>query len=191
MTLIAGKISENDLMSKLVSSKKIMQKIDSNSYEKGFINENALNQDVENYVPNNNIQQPKRNNNISNIDKINNSNLPDVIKRAMIENPIEQISLNDGLNMNIVEGAKRLMELDNSKIKNTNIKKSPVSVTRSKEVDLNSLVPIIENVVRKVMDEKLNQILSTYQTTTLNETLVLKVGDSIFKGKITGVNSSK
>jgi hypothetical protein len=191
MTLIAGKISENDLMSKLVSSKKIMQKIDSNSYEKGFINENALNQDVENYVPNNNIQQPKRNNNISNIDKINNSNLPDVIKRAMIENPIEQISLNDGLNMNIVEGAKRLMELDNSKIKNTNIKKSPVSVTRSKEVDLNSLVPIIENVVRKVMDEKLNQILSAYQTTTLNETLVLKVGDSIFKGKITGVNSSK
>jgi hypothetical protein len=191
MTLIAGKISENDLMSKLVSSKKIMQKIDSNNYEKGFINENALNQDVENYVPNNNIQQPKRNNNISNIDKINNSNLPDVIKRAMIENPIEQISLNDGLNMNIVEGAKRLMELDNSKIKNTNIKKSPVSVTRSKEVDLNSLVPIIENVVRKVMDEKLNQILSAYQTTTLNETLVLKVGDSIFKGKITGVNSSK
>jgi hypothetical protein len=191
MTLIAGKISENDLMSKLVSSKKIMQKIDSNSYEKGFINENALNQDVENYVPNNNIQQPKRNNNISNIDKINNSNLPDVIKRAMIENPIEQISLNDGLNMNIVEGAKRLMELDNSKIKNTNIKKSPVSVTRSKEVDLNSLVPIIENVVRKVMDEKLNQILSAYQTTTLNETLVLKVGDSIVMGKITGVNSSK
>jgi hypothetical protein len=191
MTLIAGKISENDLMSKLVSSKKIMQKIDSNSYEKGFINENALNQDVENYVPNNNIQQPKRNNNISNIDKINNSNLPDVIKRAMIENPIEQISLNDGLNMNIVEGAKRLMELDNSKVKNTNIKKSPVSVTRSNEVDLNSLVPIIENVVRKVMDEKLNQILSAYQTTTLNETLVLKVGDSIFKGKITGVNSSK
>jgi hypothetical protein len=191
MTLIAGKISENDLMSKLVSSKKIMQKIDSNNYEKGFINENTLNQDVENYVPNNNIQQPKRNNNISNIDKINNSNLPDVIKRAMIENPIEQISLNDGLNMNIVEGAKRLMELDNSKIKNTNIKKSPVSVTRSKEVDLNSLVPIIENVVRKVMDEKLNQILSAYQTTTLNETLVLKVGDSIFKGKITGVNSSK
>jgi hypothetical protein len=191
MTLITGKISENDLMSKLVSSKKIMQKIDSNSYEKGFINENALNQDVENYVPNNNIQQPKRNNNISNIDKINNSNLPDVIKRAMIENPIEQISLNDGLNMNIVEGAKRLMELDNSKVKNTNIKKSPVSVTRSNEVDLNSLVPIIENVVRKVMDEKLNQILSAYQTTTLNETLVLKVGDSIFKGKITGVNSSK
>jgi hypothetical protein len=45
--------------------------------------------------------------------------------------------------------------------------------------------------VRKVMDEKLNQILSAYQTTTLNETLVLKVGDSIFKGKITGVNSSK
>jgi hypothetical protein len=53
------------------------------------------------------------------------------------------------------------------------------------------VLPIIENVVRKVMDEKLNQILAAQQTQSVNENLVLKVGDSIFKGKITGVNKAK
>jgi hypothetical protein len=41
------------------------------------------------------------------------------------------------------------------------------------------------------MDEKLNQILTASTTSSINENLVLKVGDSIFKGKITGVNKSK
>jgi hypothetical protein len=56
---------------------------------------------------------------------------------------------------------------------------------------MDTLSVLIENVVRKVMDEKLNSFLSSQQTTSINENLVLKVGDSIFKGKITGVNKSK
>ncbi len=58
-------------------------------------------------------------------------------------------------------------------------------------VDMNSIATLIENTVRKVMDEKLNQLLAAHQTSTINENLVLKVGDSIFKGKITGVNKAK
>ena len=60
---------------------------------------------------------------------------------------------------------------------------------------IQQLTPIIENIVRKtiddVMDRKLTQILTAQQTMSLNENLVLKVGDSIFKGKITGVNKAK
>jgi hypothetical protein len=56
---------------------------------------------------------------------------------------------------------------------------------------MNALATLIENTVRKVMDEKLSQILTAQQTSTINENLVLKVGDSIFKGKITGVNKAK
>jgi molybdopterin-binding protein len=62
-------------------------------------------------------------------------------------------------------------------------------------VDINQLKPIIENIVRKtvteILDTKLNQILTAQQTLSINENLVLKVGDSVFKGKITGVNKSK
>ena len=57
------------------------------------------------------------------------------------------------------------------------------------------LTPIIENIIRKTLDEivdkKLNQILTAHQTASLNENLVLKVGDSIFSGKITGVKNVK
>jgi hypothetical protein len=73
------------------------------------------------------------------------------------------------------------------------------STQRSSSVDSSDLVkqltPIIENIVRKtvveIMDSKLNQILTAQQTMSINENLVLKVGDSVFKGKITGVNKSK
>jgi hypothetical protein len=56
---------------------------------------------------------------------------------------------------------------------------------------MNAMAVLIENAVRKVMDEKLTQILSASTTASINEDLVLKVGDSIFKGKITGVNKAK
>ena len=65
------------------------------------------------------------------------------------------------------------------------------STTTAGNIDMNAIAVLIENTVRKVMDEKLNQILTASQTSTINENLVLKVGDSIFKGKITGVNKAK
>jgi hypothetical protein len=75
--------------------------------------------------------------------------------------------------------------------------KKPVNKQQSNPQTYNNsdLVPIIENIVRKtvteILDAKLNQILTAQQTLSINENLVLKVGDSIFKGKITGVNKSK
>ena len=118
------------------------------------------------------------------------ASLPDAIKKAMIENPIPQISLSETIDMDFVKGAKKLMEREGL----VNPKKNPVqsSGQQTNTSDLiSSLTPIIENVVRKVMDEKLNQILAAQQTQSVNENLVLKVGDSIFKGKITGVNKAK
>ena len=56
---------------------------------------------------------------------------------------------------------------------------------------MNAIALMIENTVRKVMDEKLNQILTASTTASINENLVLKVGESIFKGKITGVSKAK
>ena len=105
----------------------------------------------------------------------------------MIDNPIPQISLNESLDMDFVKGAKRLMEQEGlSKKTTTPTRQQPVQ-----SIDMNAIAVLIENTVRKVMDEKLNQILTAQQTSTINENLVLKVGDSIFKGKITGVNKSK
>jgi len=47
---------------------------------------------------------------------------------------------------------------------------------------------IVKKTVSEILDQKLNEILIAQKSTPINENLVLKVGDSIFKGKITGVS---
>jgi hypothetical protein len=126
------------------------------------------------------------------VSRIQNSKLPDAIKKAMMENPISQISLGDTLDMDFVKGAKRLIEQENR----ANNPSQPKKQTKPAQsvggnIDMNAIAVLIENTIRKVMDEKINQILTAQTTSTINENLVLKVGDSIFKGKITGVNKSK
>jgi hypothetical protein len=188
-----GAISSNDLMKKLVQAKKVMNKVDGGNYERGHVNESMLLSDPSELME---MQTPQQVNTRPvggnmNVDKIQNSKLPDAIKRAMIEHPIEQmqsISLNETLDMDFVKGAKRLMEQEG-----VSSKKSQPQQRQSSggNIDMNAIAVLIENTVRKVMDEKLNQILSASATSSINENLVLKVGDSIFKGKITGVNKAK
>lgn len=194
--LNTGPISANDLMSKLVQAKKVMNKVDSGNYEKGNIDESRLMAPSEDtgYVSEE-YQQPVVNTRpvgTPSLDKIEQSRLPEAIKKAMRENPIPQISLNDSLDMDFVKGAKRLMEQEGVQSKQSAPKKqTQTASTGNSGVNMNALATLIENTVRKVMDEKLSQILTAQQTQSINENLVLKVGDSIFKGKITGVNKSK
>jgi hypothetical protein len=192
-----GPISSNDLMSKLVQAKKLMNKVDTGDFERGNIDESRLiapSNDSEYLSESYEQSQPQINTRpvgTPTADRIQQSKLPDAIKKAMIENPIPQISLSDSLDMDFVKGAKRLMEQEGVQSKQTQKKPSPQPTGNASGVNMNALATLIENTVRKVMDEKLSQILTAQQTSTINENLVLKVGDSIFKGKITGVNKAK
>lgn len=188
----SGTISTNDLMMKLVQAKKVMQKVETGQFEKGSVNEEILRSDPEEVLKSQTIQQPwSQNPSVPNLQKIQESKLPDAIKKAMIENPIPQISLSDSLDLNFVEKTKKLMESQGVSSKPTKTQSSQINNTEL----IKQLSPLIENVVRKtvteILDSKLNQILTAQQTLSINESLVLKVGDSIFKGKITGVNKSK
>jgi hypothetical protein len=188
-----GAISQNDLMKKLVQAKKVMNKVDGGNYERGHVNESMLLSDPSELME---MQTPQQTNTRPvggnmNVDKIMNSKLSPAIKQAMIDHPIEQmpsISLNETLDMDFVKGAKRLMEQEGVSSKKTQPQQRQ---SVSSNIDMNAIAVLIENTVRKVMDEKLNQILSASTTSSINENLVLKVGDSIFKGKITGVNKAK
>jgi hypothetical protein len=187
-----GAISENDLMRKLVNAKKVMNKVDGGDFQRGNINEGMLLSDPEELMKSQTPQpaQSARPVSTPSIDKIRESKLPDAIKQAMIDNPIPQmpqISLNEGLDMDFIKGAKKLMEQEGLSKKTT---PQPKQVP-TQQIDMNAISVLIENTIRKVLDEKLNQILTAQQTSTINENLVLKVGDSIFKGKITGVNKAK
>jgi len=197
-----GAISENDFMMKLVQAKKVMNKVESGSFERGNINENIISSTPEQLMSEKTeyTSSPSRKNlGTPSPDRINNSKLPDVIKKAMIEHPIPQISLNDSIDMKFVDGARRIMEQEgmiSKKSNNNSNQTSKTFLSEANTADLTAkLTPIIENIIRKtlddIIDKKLNQILTAQQTASINENLVLKVGDSIFKGKITGVNKSK
>jgi len=193
MSQTHGSISQNDLMMKLVQAKKVMNKVDGGNYTKGNINENILRSAPED-IDMSEYQSTTVSKPVSgpvNVNKIQNSKLPDAIKQAMINHPIEQmpsISLNETLDMDFIKGAKRLMEQEGV---STRPSAQPKQTIVNNNIDMNAIAVLIENTVRKVMDEKLNQILTASTTSSINENLVLKVGDSIFKGKITGVNKAK
>jgi len=193
--LNAGPITANDLMSKLAKASKVMQKVQGGDFSRGNVNESMLSggyDDISGYQQPQ--QQPQQQYRVPDFDqsKIQNSKLPDAIKKAMIENPISQISLGETLDMDFVKGAKRLIEQENRANNPTKTKQQSNPVQNvGGNIDMNAIAMLIENTVRKVMDEKLNQILTASTTSSINENLVLKVGDSIFKGKITGVNKSK
>lgn len=189
-----GVLSQNDLMQRLVQAKKVMNKVETGDFERGNVNEDILRsnpEDIQELPPVNNVRQPQT----PNLQKIQESKLPEAIKRAMIENPIPQISLNDSLDLNFVEKTRKLMESEGVSSKKTSQSKSTPAPQVNNSDLVKQLTPIIENIVRKtimeIMDGKLNQILTAQQTLSINENLVLKVGDSVFKGKITGVNKSK
>jgi ribosome-binding protein aMBF1 (putative translation factor) len=198
-----GPISANDLMSKLAMAKKVINKVENGEYTTGNINSSLLDENTQSVSMDTMVQQKpnmKPVNQPVDLERINNSKLPDAIKQAMINNPIEpmpMISLNETLDMDIIKGAKKLMEQDDyypkkQPVKNTQKQSSNTqSYSTPQNIDLNTIATIVENTVRRVLDEKLNQILSAQQTKTINENLVLKVGDSIFKGKITGVNKAR
>lgn len=195
-----GTITEDELIKNLVSAKKIMNKVDSGQYEKGRVNKDILLSDPLDLMEdiNNLPSQSKQNKGQPSIEKINQSKLPDEIKKAMIERPIIQpeISLTESLDLKLVEKAKKLMKEDGVlPTKQTQYNEKSRSQPVSNNATINEIVlqltPIIENTIRKVLDEKLTQLLTAKETTSINENLLIKVGDSLFKGKITGVKSTK
>ena len=203
--LKSGPISADELVQKLAASRKIMNKVDTGDYQKGNINEDILTKAPEELSEMMvESQQPQRKGlglpvGVPSVEKIRGSKLPDAIKTAMIEKPIPvpDISLNEGLDINLVNKARRLMEEDGSISSSSKRAGAPSPIPQRAEniriesVDEKKLETLIENIIRKVLDEKLTQILTAQHMGTINESLAIKVGDSIFTGKITKVKTSK
>ena len=208
-----GPISSDDLIRSLMNAKKVMNKVDSGNFSKGHINETSLSSnEVENVIPESkeikNIPQRSNNNQSQDIDRIKNSKLPNEIKEAMIKHPISDVSLKDGLDLNIFDRAKKMMSesgditsrkkvepfykqrqstqntQNNQLVEQQHYSNSPIN----ESVLVKMIEPIVENTIRKIIsesfDKKLDQILAAHDTSSINENLVIRVGDSIFQGKI-------
>lgn len=114
-------------------------------------------------------------------DRIINSKLPDEIKKLMIEHPIQQAELpSPTLSNELIEKASKLM----GNTKKDTVNRRPINETFDKTS--------LKEMLREVMTELLTENgLIVEETTKMNDLIQFKVGKTIFEGKITKVKKLK
>ena len=200
-------MNENELMSKLVRSKSIMEvsdKIKGPSGMNGGLPPTSLQQfDVPNAkynIPQEFLQEqpvqnqpylssvPKENTKpvgVPTVDAIKNSRLPDEIKKLMIEHPIAQAQQPQlTLSNELVEKASRLMKQgDNNYIPES--AKIPVPKQSTiPSVDYSSIQDMVKQAVNEALRENGLLVESSEKS---NEQFTFKVGKHVFEGKVTKV----
>lgn len=197
-------MNENDLMNKLLISKKIMEKhqaIPRNTNDgSGLLSSNTIDvpsvQSFDSPNASYNIPQEFMQENVvakipkyvNNSERIMSSKLPDAIKQLMIEHPIQQPDSTSGpvLSDELIEKASRLMNNGKTNsIQEVNYKSQNNTQSTQSNQDLKSL---LKEVVEEVLME--NGILSE-STTKSNEVFSFKVGKHIFEGKLLKIKKLK
>lgn len=206
-------MNENDLMSRLVASKAIMDNPkfakSRNSMNDGLPPTSLQDFDVPNAkynIPQEFLQEspsmsqpylselPKVNTKpvgVPSVDAIKSSKLPDEIKRLMIEHPIAQAQQQGGgatLSDDLIERASRLMKNENS---NNYIPESVKPKTQQQpQTQSTSQIDykLIKKMIREAVDEALQENgLMVESTEKANEMLSFKVGKHLFEGKVTKI----
>ena len=195
--------SENDLMQKLMMSKKIMEK--HNEIGRGQSRNMTMSNDhsspvVENYeapaakynLPSDLLEdtrqstQPKQYN-LPMEDRIANSKLPDEIKKLMMEHPIQQpnmgMSTETVLSNDLIERASRLM--------NTNPKINQITEVNPKQTKQSS-VGLSKNDIRDIVRETVEDVLKengllVESESKSNDLFKFRVGQHLFEGKVLNV----
>lgn len=200
-------MNENDLMSKLVASKAIMDNPKFKqraSQSDGGLPPTSLQQfdvpQAKYNIPQEFLQEqnsaapllssiPKENTKpvgVPTVDAIKKSKLPDDIKRLMLEHPIAQPAQPQvTLSNDLVEKAARLMKSqDSNYIPESAKPKQTQKQTSTSNIDYNVIKKMIEEAVENALDKNGLLVESTEKT---NELFSFKVGKHIFEGKVTKI----
>jgi len=192
--------TENDLMQKLLISKKIMDKHNDIKRNTEFTNtrpvEENFNSISTNYnIPNEYLEENSYKKNFISEDlsedKILNSKLPEEIKRLMLEYPINQPTSMNGpsiISEELVEKASRLMNLNNKETKIQNENKTSKIVSENINYDNFFNGKNFRNILKEVLKEVLNENgLLVESENKSNEEFKFKVGKHIFEGRVTRI----
>lgn len=190
--------TEDDLMRKLMISKKIMDA--HNTTPRGQVRDYPSTPELQEFQApqaNYNIPQdvmmessvPKQPQQFVNSkDRILSSKLPDEIKRLMIEHPIQQPSSMGGggsvLSDELIEKASRLMKNDVANNVNPYQPKKQTIQEYSKPQSANIDRDTLKEVIREVLSENGLLVESTSKS---NDMFQFRVGSHIFEGKVTKI----
>jgi hypothetical protein len=198
--------NENDLLQKLMVSKKIMDK--HNEVPRGQVRQNipvGMGDDYEAPTPKYNIPQemmmestPKQlptNNQPLTQDRILHSKLPDEIKRLMIEHPIQQPSTMGGgttLSNDLIEKAARLMNNDVANNVSPYQPKKEIQESLKSHSTTNIDKNMLKDIIRETIEEVLGENgLLVESTSKSNDVFQFRVGSHIFEGKVTKIKKIK
>lgn len=187
--------SEQDLLNKLVISKKIMEKHNAmgrNSNSDVLPTKSPMVKDYQpiqgNYnLPSdlmNEVQIPQQNQTPTK-DRILNSKLPDEIKQLMLEHPIEQPTMGGPtLSNDLIDKASRLMNLKNNDEKIT--ESAPRQQVQKNSIGLSS--DDVREIVRETVEDVLKENgLLVESSTRSDEVFKFRVGNHLFEGKLTKI----
>jgi len=205
------------LQQSLINAKKVMNKVDGNSFTNTSNNlthtnptQNINMESVQQHIPTlPNMQEPTLSNSTPNLkpkanmseERINKSNLPDAIKQAMISTPIPDIPFNGGgtsLSEDFLSGVRT--QMDKQGISNTNNQQTQVanlvseSITpKTQKLSSKNLKSIIKESVKELLEEVVNTKIndSIGLRTDMGENFQFRVGDKVFYGKITSTKTVK
>jgi hypothetical protein len=172
----------NKLKNILGASKAIMNKVETGNFETGNIDPRALTEDGVAKLQSEGIKRPSSNPIGYTEDMVKNSNLPPVIKKAMIENPIPQLtnpaytfSLDDVSDLS-EEKKMGLPKVPKTKTITESYNKSGINVTRED----------LRDMVNDLVNEKLLEFFMKTHNKTLTEETVRKTINTLIKeGKLT------
>jgi hypothetical protein len=181
--------NENELIQKLMVSKKIMEKhgqmprngTQGNVFNAPMVEDYSA--PVANYnlppdmLQESNIPMSKPTSQVPIKDRIMSSKLPDEIKMLMIEHPIQQPDSMSGptLSNDLIEKASRLMNQGNVETKKQQTSQSQPSI------DNQSLKQMMREVVQEVLSENGLLVESVSKS---NDIFSFRVGKHIFEGKV-------
>jgi hypothetical protein len=186
--------SEQDLINRLMISKKIMEK--HNTIGRGQAQDTISTPIVEDFKPvngNYNIPQEflqesepqkKYNTEVPTEDRIMKSKLPDEIKQLMIQHPIQQstmgVNSGVGLSEDLVERASRLMNTSQEP-KQKNIVSENKQTSNINNEDIRGIIrETVEDVLRE------NGLIAESETKS-NEVFKFRVGQHLFEGRVTNI----
>jgi len=195
--------NENELLQKLMVSKKIMDihnNVPRGSSQGNMIQNPTLDEfsapSAKYNIPQDIMMessQPIQSNKPVTQDRIMSSKLPDEIKRLMIEHPIAQPSSMGGgvsISNDLIERAARLMNNDIANNVNPyQPKKQQVQETLKQQNVTSSLDKnVLKDLIRETIEEVLGENgLLVESTSKSNDTFQFRVGSHIFEGKVTKI----
>ena len=187
----------NKLKSILSGARAVMDAVDSNKYQKGNIDPNAFSspENLSESIPvgyEQPVVEPELSRQSTGYKNLHTTKMPKEIVQAMLENPIPSAVspyhtfelTEDFLSEINPELAKKQQPVKSQRVTNP--------AQRLAETKRNSTIGLTEDEVRHIVRDEMEQIIYEYfDKRVIKEDIQIKVGDTIFSGKLSPLPSKK